>query len=124
LTERYYLAVIKEKKVGVHGFSIQLENEKDFMNIYYGTHPYDYPFAFDVRYCKQKYINKDFCLYATDTKEITSLWQFDTALDTSITGDFERDAPVISECCKKAVEMFAHFQAMSDDEYRDAQNRL
>ena len=119
-----YDLTVKKQKVGTLGFSIDLENINDFIHIYYGTYPCDSPYAFDVRYCKQKFINKNFVLYKTDTKEITTLWRYDTALNTKITGNFKKDVPVISECCIKVIDMFTCFQAMSDDEYYEVSEKL
>ena len=105
-------------------FSIDLENKNDFMHICYSTHPSDYPFSFDVRYCKQKFFDRTCALYRTDTREITSLWRFDKNLNTTITGSLKKDMPIISECCKRTSEMFDCFQNMSDAEYYNASEKF
>ena len=116
LIAKYRLSVnVRKQTETITG--IDLENKSDAMYICYSTHPSDYPFRFDVRYCKQKYIDKDFALYRHDTMEIVSLWRFDKHLNTTITGSLEKDIPIIYECCKKASEMFIYFQGISDDEY-------
>ena len=106
------------KRADKYGFHLEFENKNDWLYISYATHhPYDYPFFFDVRYCKQKFIIKDSLLYRTDTKEITPLWSFNDKLNVSISGIFEEDIPIITECCKITADMFSYYQAMSDDEY-------
>ena len=105
------------KRIDKHGFYLEFENENDWLSITYATHhPYDYPFFFDSGYCKRKFINKDVMLYRRNTTEITPLWKFNAKLNINITGGIE-DIPTVTECCKKTVDMFTHFQAMSDDEY-------
>ena len=119
-----YSLSVKVNKSMKRLFTLDLENENDALYICYSTHPHDYPWSFDVRYCKQKFFDKTFVLYKTDTNEIVSLWRFDKQLDTTITGSFEKDMPIISECCKRASDMFIHFQRMSDDEYAIAAKKL
>ena len=123
IISKYDLRVSKDN-TGGYGLSIELENERDFMSVYYGFHPYDYPYEFSVRYCKQSFIDKNFVLYRTDTKQITPLWMFDRNINIQLTGSYEEDAQVITECCKKAVEMFEYFQAMSNEEYYEASEEL
>ena len=45
------------------------------------------------------------------------VWKFDKKLNTRVTGAMENDMRIVTVCCKKTVEMFAHYQAMSDQEY-------
>lgn len=123
LITKYSLAVnIKRPLEAI--FTIDLESKNDAMYICYSTHPSDFPFSFDIRYCKQKFIDKEFALYRHDTKEIISLWRFDRHLDTTINGSLKKDMSTISECCKIASEMFTYFQGMSDDEYCIASEKL
>ena len=106
------------KRIDGYGSYVELEDENDWLYVSYATHhPHDYPFRFVAAYCKQGFINKDAPLYRTDTKEITPLWRFDDKLDTNLSGVFEEDMPIVTECCKRAAEMFSYFQAMSDEEY-------
>jgi hypothetical protein len=119
IISRYGLTAVK-KMTGNFGFKINLENDTDFMHINYGRHPHDYPFHFSVSYCRQKYLNKNSALYETDTKQIIPLWAYEKTINTKITGSYEKDTAVICECCNKASEMYAKFQAMTDDEYEAA----
>jgi len=106
------------KRIDKHGFYLELENENDWLSISYATHhSYDYPFFFNVGYCKRRFINKGAMLYRTDTTEITPLWRFDDKLNISVTGIIEEDIPIVAECCKKTIDMFSHYQAMSSSEY-------
>ena len=122
LITRYNLDINKE--VTNYGFSITLENADNSMSVYYGTHPYDYPFYFDVRYCKQSFFNKRNVLYKTDTEEITSLWGFGKDLNTKISTSLEQDIPMIDKCCQKAIEMFEYFEKMSSEEYLIAHKKF
>jgi hypothetical protein len=115
LITEYRLTV--DKEIDATSFRIVLESRDDFLSLSYSTHPGDYPFHFDVRYCKQALFDRSFALYQFDTTGITTLWGFDHSMNTRIVVSLDEDRLVIADCCARTKMMFERFAKMSVEEY-------
>lgn len=105
-------------------FRMQLENTENFLGIYYSVDFRDAPNECIVCFCKTCFFNRENVLYSTDTPELVPLWAYDNTVTLRIGKSFQEDSLTLKNCCEVAIRMFADFQALSNERYKETAQKL